>query len=497
MKRSRIYSISWLCLLFFTSCAIDSFDQFGDLPTITSAIPQVLFAENSQIELQISKPVINHRNMETCFRFAKSKSVTPVMLKRAERTKSSEVFAPFLESSMALSASRDKIIVIPRVRLEYGENYSLYLLNCFRDERGAPLAPSTHEFVVEAEPFRIISHDIILPGDSLAMPGRKYFHFRFSHPLKPDKLPTIMFGALSTQTSLSKDDHELQVTLEGDLLANTTYEVSFGSLIKDSIVFETAAENSKYRGSLFRDLHITGYESHVEIETNAPSLFRLSARMGEISAQGKGPLSVEGLTPNASYDYEIEAENLFGERETRTGKVKTRRVASVTINEIMANPKLPKRVSDSVGEYIELFNFGEEAVNLTGFTIEVDGKVCSLTTKGNPFIVLPAKSFMLLVGKKFDPAVYDLPANTAIFRMPTQTVCGNLRNWPLPAITLRDETGRKVSRFSSMPSAKEKGFSVERLNPSEKHGKEQYCYSRTDVGPTPLRMNGISEKGCE
>lgn len=495
MKHLRSFSSSiWLCILFFTSCAIDSFDQLTDLPVITSAIPQVLSAENPRIELQLSRPVINHRNMETCFRFAKSKSVTPAMLKRAEKSKSSELASPFLQSTIALSGSRDKIIIIPREKLEYGESYSLFLFRCFRDDMGAPLAPTTHEFVVEAAPFRIISQDIILPSDSLAMPGRKYFHFRFSHPLS--EVPPIVFGDLSTQTSLSEDGRELLVELKDGLRANTTYQVSFAPLLREPIVFTTAAENFKPRASLLQNLQIISYESHIVVEASVPHLYRLSARIGEIHVQGKGALIVEGLDRNKQYDYTIEVENLFGDRETKIGKVTTRRVANVTINEIMANPKLQKRVSDSVGEYIELFNFGDEAVNLTGFTIEVDGKPCSLTS-GKRLVILPAKSLMILVGKKFDVVVYDLPENSAIFRMPTQTVCGNLRNWPLPSIILRDETGRKISHFSGMPSAKEKGFSVERLNPSEKHGKEQYCYSRTDVGPTPLRMNGISEKGCE
>ena|GEM_PF-5242636 len=501
MRRLRRFSrcrrSSWLCFLFLTSCAIDSFDQVTDLPVITSTSPAHLPAEGAQIELQLSKPVINHRNVETCFRFAKSQSVTPAMLKRVERAKSAEVAAPFLPGAIFLSDSRDKIVMRPRVKLEYGESYSLYLFNCFRDDNGSPLLPSAHEFVVEAAPLRIVSHDIILPGDSLAMPGRKYFHFRFSQPLNQDEPLVVSFGNLLAETSLSEDRRELLVVLDNGLRANTTYELNFGAILKEPLIFTTATENSKHRNSLLRDFYITGYETHVEVEAHVPYLFRFSARIGDQSAFGKDNLSIEELVPNTEYDFEIEAENLFGDKETKVGRVATRKVATVTINEIMANPKLPKRVSDSVGEYIELYNFGDKPVNLTGFTIEVDAKVCPLTIKGSGFIILPAKSFMIVVGKKFDVGVFGLPENSAIFRMPTQTVCGNLRNWPMPSIVLRDETGRKISKFSSMPSAKEKGFSVERLNPGEKRGKEQYCYSRTDMGPTPLRMNGISEKGCE
>jgi hypothetical protein len=242
---------------------------------------------------------------------------------------------------------------------------------------------------------------------------------------------------------------------------------------------------------------MTAYETHVEVSADVLYLFKLSLRIGDRVATGQAALRIDGLSPMTLYDYELEAENLFGDRETKVGRFETRPAATIAINEVLATPKLQKGQTDSLGEFIELYNYGSEAVNLSGYTIEVDSKICSIAGKDNPVLLLPAKSFMILVGKKFDRRIFDLPDGSGLFRMSQQTICGNLRNWPLPLIILRDETGRKIDQFLGMAEPKEKGFSVERLNPTEKHGKEQYCYSRADVGPTPLRMNGITEKGCE
>jgi hypothetical protein len=488
-------------------------------PKVTHVTPVILKAENNVVELHLSEPVINSRNMETCFRFAKSSEVSPSLLKRSAKARSTEISAPFLPVVASLSESRDAIIVTTRTKLEYKESYSLFIFDCLSNEAGSPLEVndsllgfSQYRFQVEEAPFRVLSHDIVLVGESLAFANRKHFHFHFSHPVSVYQKGSLRLDEQVLETILSDDRRTLLVSLDFALLPDTTHAFVLSEEIVDElgrhlpeqkILFKTHSVARLLESKIIRDVQVWGYETHADIAFDAAHAANTHLKLGRTRAHWDkefttvtGAFHIEGLEPHVNYAYELEVENVFGQRETQSGHFESKRLDNIAINEILASPKLRKGQGRSLGEFVELYNFGDTPVDLSGYSIEVDGKECPFP-KSKSMLILPAKTFMLIVGNKFDPRLFNLPESSAILRMSRQAICGNLRSWPLPIIILKDASGRKVDQFLGMAAPKDKGFSVERLNPSAKNGKEHYCYSRSDIGPTPLRANGIWENGCE
>ncbi|MDH7475587.1 MAG: lamin tail domain-containing protein [Anaerolineae bacterium] len=73
---------------------------------------------------------------------------------------------------------------------------------------------------------------------------------------------------------------------------------------------------------------------------------------------------------------------------------------NIVINEIMQNPA---KVDDSVGEWFELYNAGDVAVDINGWTIRDDGSDSHVINNGGP-LVIPAYGFLVLA-RNGDPAV--------------------------------------------------------------------------------------------
>ena len=68
--------------------------------------------------------------------------------------------------------------------------------------------------------------------------------------------------------------------------------------------------------------------------------------------------------------------------------------ADISINEIMANPNC----SDSICEWIELYNDGTNSVNISGWTISDNNSNDSIeSSSGSIDISIPGKSFALIV----------------------------------------------------------------------------------------------------
>ncbi len=77
--------------------------------------------------------------------------------------------------------------------------------------------------------------------------------------------------------------------------------------------------------------------------------------------------------------------------------VSTTAQASIIINEIMQNPSA---VSDSNGEWFELFNSGLVAVDIDGWTIEDNDIDSHVINNGGPLVILPGG--FLVLGRNAD-----------------------------------------------------------------------------------------------
>lgn len=508
-----------LPFLLLSGCAVESFTKDTEAPRITNVIPTTLKAEYGNIEILFSEPVVNVKSMDGCFRFAKTADVSESALRRFAKLRNAEGMAPFLPITATLSEAHDKVSIVLPAKLGFTESYSLWIFDCIRDHAGNRLAPldlelgvSEFRFKVEEGPFALLSHDLELPGESGVAPNRRYFHFRFSHPLADTPTDALLLDGQPVSATLSADRRTLRAQLDTPLTPDTAHAFSFAATLRDhqhrtletlSLTFKTQSTLRAQEAVMIRDLRVLSYEDRAVINFRVPYLERATLRYGQapedLGATIDSTLELfdlQNLEPLAAYYYELQVENIFGQKDVSRGSFQLKAVASLAINEILASPKLKKGEPDASAEFIELFNYGDEPIDVSRFSIEVSGKTCALTKKKDP-LVIAAKSYVLIVGKKFEPANFGLKDSDAIWRVPRQSICGNLRNWPLPRIVLLDDQERVVDLFEGMKVRKEKGISVERLNPSEKNGKERYCYSRSDVGPTPLRANGVVEKGCE
>lgn len=525
MRRLRIHKAVLLICLCAFSCAQETVILETPGPEILAVKPEVMRAENDVIELAFSVPVINIRSMDACFRFAKSADVSPSLIQRAAKMHKSEAAGPFFPISITLSENRNMIFVKPGLKLDYNAEYSLWIFDCLRGNTGQilPLEEgnasfSVYRFKVEDGPFVLLSHDVILKGDLKVAPNRKHFSFQFSHKIAHIPQGAVRVGDAPLEVELSSDRFTLYASLPDPqercerMQPDTQLQLVLSGLKDDAartlgetaIAFQTDHECLLNSSSVLKNLQVQAYETHLDIAFDSLNLawvhFNFATSDEKVSQSIKSKeqtLRVENLLQNALYQYELSVEDLFGQRQTVRGELQTRSVAKIAINEIMANPKTKKGQTDSNAEFIELYNYGDVPVDLSGFSIEIGSRTCAFQKNPAPgSLMLAPNAYMLLVGKKFDPMSAGINDGPAIYRMTGQSICGNLRNWPLPNVLLKDESKRIVDQFLGMPDPIEKGHSIERLNPSLKNGKEQFCYSRPDVGPTPLRVNGVAEKGC-
>jgi hypothetical protein len=132
------------------------------------------------------------------------------------------------------------------------------------------------------------------------------------------------------------------------------------------------------------------------------------------------------------------------------------RHAHVVINEVLANPAGPEGTS----EWLELANDGTTTVDLAGFTLSDAAGSSAL-----PAVTLEPGAFALVVGPGFDPepALDVAPAAGAHLVRVAALGTSGLSNSGEP-LRLRDDTGRLLSSFPSLP-AKHAGVSIARRTP--------------------------------
>jgi hypothetical protein len=128
----------------------------------------------------------------------------------------------------------------------------------------------------------------------------------------------------------------------------------------------------------------------------------------------------------------------------------------VVINEVLADPRGPEPAQ----EWVELYNDGLEQAVIGGWTFEDSGGSVALDA-----IPIPVGTYLLLVREDFDPvsdADVPPPEGAPLFRVAGLGKNG-LSNTG-EQLTLRDASGRLVSRFPALPKPKA-GVSVARREP--------------------------------
>jgi competence ComEA-like helix-hairpin-helix protein len=131
----------------------------------------------------------------------------------------------------------------------------------------------------------------------------------------------------------------------------------------------------------------------------------------------------------------------------------------LTITEVMANP-----LDEDRGEFVELYNPGDEPVNLGGFMIS-DGDASDILGVFEPggSLVIPAGGYGLILDPEYD-GTYSIPDGVALMQ-PENTTLGNGLSTTDP-VTLLAANGTTAIATFSYPFNPGNGISVERKGQS-------------------------------
>jgi hypothetical protein len=201
-------------------------------------------------------------------------------------------------------------------------------------------------------------------------------------------------------------------------------------------------------------------------------------------------VAIEGLTVGVTYRAIVSAEDDVGNVAAATLTFVTEPLPKLAINEAMVDPD----GTENEGEYVELVNFGAVDLDVSGWRLEVSGNSVCTATLPSPTVLGPG-AFLLVVGGAFSPATYGLADDVPMAKSGGSNICGSgLLN---DGVQLRvvDASGRPISSMGKhvRPIA---GRSIERTSPEALDVAASFCVSRSDVGPTPGRQNGVALQGC-
>ncbi len=160
----------------------------------------------------------------------------------------------------------------------------------------------------------------------------------------------------------------------------------------------------------------------------------------------------------------------------------------IAINEVMANP-----LDEGTGEYVELYNFADEAIDVGGFFIS-DGDATSVIAgwEGGSTLLLPGEFGLIL-----DPdnaGEYDIPAETVLLAPATGSKIGSGLAVNDP-ITLFDESGLTVVDSYTHTFNPGNGKSVEKVDFII--GDIQSNWTTSPCGASPGAANCAYEQGMD
>jgi len=211
---------------------------------------------------------------------------------------------------------------------------------------------------------------------------------------------------------------------------------------------------------------VASYGVSIRFGTNEPAKAKASTDTGSLfeeSAYGTSHwIPLGPLTPATGQAISVEAADASGNaaRASLDATTDAARPA-LAITEVLVDPKGPEPAQ----EFIEVYNFGQETVDLAGWMIDDNGD-----QNGD---LLPAASLSsgqvgVLVPDSYDESSAEdpTPASEALVIRVTGSLCSSgLRNDTGETVELYDPAGALVSLFPNTLGKPAEGRSAERLNP--------------------------------
>lgn len=157
----------------------------------------------------------------------------------------------------------------------------------------------------------------------------------------------------------------------------------------------------------------------------------------------------------------------------------------IALNEIMANP-----LDEGTGEFIELYNFGDEDVDVAGFII-TDGDANDTITGWNagPTVLQPGDYGVVL-----DPGYaddYTIPGEAVLLTIADTATIGNGLSISDP-VSLLDASGQSVIDTFSRVYDPGNGVSVEKVDPTVGDVPSNWAASSCPSGSSPGALNCVT-----
>ena len=162
----------------------------------------------------------------------------------------------------------------------------------------------------------------------------------------------------------------------------------------------------------------------------------------------------------------------------------------LAINEVMANP-----LSESEGEFIELFNFGAEAIELGGMVLS-DGDTTDLLVgwEGGSTLLQPL-SFALILDPDY-PGNYDIPEGTLLLSVASSSTLGNGLSVKDPISILQAGTQIVIDTYTHILDPGN-GVSTEKVDAGVGDIPSNYVASSCLSGSSPGSWNCATLDGSD
>jgi len=476
-----------------------------------------------------------------------SEEVTVILVPRAEVT---DTFLsdlrnpPLIESRQAVCvaldarARGDRLDIEPDAPLLPRTAYTLLISSSVRDPAGNPIVDSfglaavfRYDFETDAGAPAVADTDL---GTALVAPNRRRISVTFNQPVTNVGETTVSFSPPVPLEAVLLDESRTVATLFvaapqtgcERFTPATTYTLA----LSDGIVADTgqallpfAAEFTTGAACDTTPHTLVGAPAAVAGEVTATVAFATNkasttlVRYGldggaldclgapcpvagvpvRAPTPGSSPLAfehavaIDGLTVGLTYRAVVSAEDDVGNVASAALTFTTEPLPKLAVNEVMVDPT----GTENAGEFIELTNFGDVDIDVSGWRVEVTGNSSCTATLPTP-TTIPAGAFLLVVGAAFTPATYGLADDTPMAKSAGNNICGSGLLNDGVQVKVFEPAGRPISTMGKHVRPDE-GRSTERLSPDALDVAASFCLSRSDVGPTPGRQNGVTVQGCE
>jgi hypothetical protein len=430
------------------------------------------------------------------------------------------------------------VTVTPRAPLAPSTAYTLIVSADVRDAALNPIvdalglaAPFRYDFTTDAGPPAVVAADV--GGSALVAPNRRRISLTFNQPVLGVSGDTLTLSpSVPIEAILVDESRTVATIVVGEpadgcarLVPTTEYTLTASpqivadngqGLVPFSTTFATGAACDTAPNQIVGAIEAIAGETSATIRFDTTRASTTEVRFGDgavldclgaacpvngaaarAAVAGSSPprfqhgVDIAGLQLGVTYRVVVSAEDDVGQVVRGEATFTTAPIPKVAVNEVMANA-----ATEPAGEYIELANFGDVAVDLSGWSLLVDDCAARLP-EGQ---AMAAGTFLVVAGLAFDPAAYALGADVPVTKIVdddgSNGMCG-LTNSRSQRVVLVDRDGRPVSSFSSTITPSVDGRSIERTAPEASDVDTSWCRARSEAGSTPGRVNSVVVNGCE